>query len=162
MDIRHPDFIQFLKCAMQNDLRYLCIGGYAVNFYGLHRYTDDMDVWIAPTQQNKQCFLDTLRCMNYSDDEIRKIESSDFTSYFMCSLGVRPHVIDVLTIVHKYLDFDAAEKGMILHPIGKDVVIRMVPYDTLVDIKLRSSRSRDAHDIEMLERLRKGNENNPR
>ncbi len=57
MDIKHPDFIEFLKCAQKHDLRYLCIGGYAVNFFGHYRYTDDMDIWIAPTDANKRSLL---------------------------------------------------------------------------------------------------------
>ena len=69
MDIENEEFLLFLQCAQQNRLRYLCIGGYAVNYYGYHRTTDDMDIWIAPTIENKECFLKTLRCMNYSDNE---------------------------------------------------------------------------------------------
>jgi hypothetical protein len=32
MDIENHEFVLFLNCASQNNLRYLCIGGYAVNF----------------------------------------------------------------------------------------------------------------------------------
>jgi hypothetical protein len=96
--------------------------------------------------------------MNYAETEIQKIEQADFTTYFMCTLGERPHVIDVLTIVHRYIDFDLAEKGMVVHTIGDDTRIKIVPYKTLVDIKLRSARPKDAYDIEMLEKLRKDSE----
>lgn len=52
MDIENEEFLLFLKCAKKNNLRYMCIGGYAVNYYGFHRATDDMDIWIAPTNEN--------------------------------------------------------------------------------------------------------------
>jgi len=32
----------------------MLIGGYAVNYYGYNRNTDDMDVWLAPTNENKR------------------------------------------------------------------------------------------------------------
>jgi len=44
MDIENEEFLLFLKCAKQNDLRYMCIGGYAINYYGYHRVTEDLDI----------------------------------------------------------------------------------------------------------------------
>lgn len=119
--------------------RYLCIGGYAVNYYGYHRVTEDMDIWIAPTIENKSSFLNTLLCMGYSENEIEDIKKEDFTGYFMCSLGVRPHVIDVLTIVHKNISFDEAEKEKVVHFTDDEIELRLVPYKFLKDIKLRST-----------------------
>ena len=155
MDILNHEFLFFLECAGKNSLRYLLIGGYAVNYFGFHRYTNDMDVWIAPTEGNKQCFLSTLRCMNYHEDEIKQIENQDFTTHFMCTLGEPPHVIDVLTIVHRKLSFDEAEQNKHVHLVGEDVELHVVSYETLKDIKLRSDRKKDLYDIEMLEKLRK-------
>ncbi len=157
MDIENKEFILFLKCAQQNNLRYMCIGGYAVNYYGYHRTTEDMDIWIAPTEENKNCFLNTLICMGYDDNEIEFIKKEDFSTYFMITLGARPHVIDVLTIVHKDLAFDDAEKNSVVHNIGEDILLNLVPYDFLKDMKLRSRREKDIWDISQLEKLRNNN-----
>ena len=154
MDIENEEFLLFLKCAQVHQLRYLCIGGYAVNYYGFHRATDDMDIWIAPTNENKNSFLNTLKCMHYSDEEIASIRNEDFTTYFMCSLGSRPNIIDVLTIIHKNVDFAEAEKGMIIHNVGDGVEIKLIPYSFLKDIKLLSRREKDLWDIARLEELR--------
>ena len=154
MDIENEEFILFLKCARKNNLRYLCIGGYAVNYYGYHRATEDMDIWIAPTAENKICFLNTLRCMNYSESEMDAIKEEDFTTYFMCSLGSPPNVIDVLTIVHKNIKFDEADKKSIIHTVSPEIELRFVPYDFLKEIKLRSTRHKDLHDIARLEEIR--------
>lgn len=158
MDIEHPEFVLFLICAKRNQLRYLCIGGYAVNFYGYHRVTEDLDIWIAPTNENKDSFFKTLICMGYAQSELESFKDEDFTDYFMLTLGVRPHVIDTLTIVHKNIRFDDAEKEMITHQIGEGVEINIVPYEFLKDIKLRSTRPKDLLDIARLEELR--NQNN--
>ena len=154
MDIEHPEFLLFLNCAAQNNLRYMCIGGYAVNYYGFHRVTEDMDIWIAPTNDNKTCFFNTLLCMGYTENETGYIKDEDFTSYFMCTLGVRPHVIDVLTVVHKNISFDEAEKSMLVYVTDAGVNMNLVPYAFLKDIKLRSSRPKDLWDIARLEELR--------
>ena len=154
MDIEHPEFLLFLKCAARQNLRYMCIGGYAVNYYGFHRMTEDMDIWIAPTNENKISFMNTLHCMGYGESETDYIKNEDFSTYFMCTLGARPHVIDVLTIIHKNISFDEAEKNMVLHKIAEADGIRMVPYEFLKDMKLRSSRDKDLWDISRLEELR--------
>jgi hypothetical protein len=154
MDIEHPEFLLFLKCASKHNLRYMCIGGYAVNYFGYHRVTEDMDIWIAPTAENKAAFISTLLCMNYTKSEIDYIREEDFTTYFIITIGNRPHVIDVLTIVHHQLFFDDAERHMIIHKIGEGVEMKMVPYDYLREMKLRSTRLKDLFDIARLEELR--------
>ena len=132
----------------------MCIGGYAVNYYGFHRVTEDMDIWIAPTNENKSAFLNTLLCLGYSENEIFPLKQEDFTDYFMMTLGARPHVIDILTIVHKNISFDDAEKDMVIHQIGEGVDLTFVPYDFLKDIKLLSRRDKDLWDVAKLEELR--------
>lgn len=154
MDIEHPEFLNFLNCAKKNKLRYLCIGGYAVNYYGFHRMTDDMDIWIAPTNENKQCFLNTMLCMGYTEDEFEDIKNEDFSTYFMCSLGARPNVIDIITIIHHTLDFDEAEKNMSIHNLSDGTELKMVSYYTLKETKLLSRRPKDFWDISQLEKLR--------
>jgi hypothetical protein len=154
MDIENEEFLLFLKCAGENKLRYLCIGGYAVNYYGYHRATDDLDIWIAPTAENKICFLNTLGCMGYSENETAPISQEDFTTYFMCSLGNPPQVIDILTIVHKNVDFNEAEKKVVVHSISDKLDLKIIPYDFLKEVKLRSTRPKDLSDVARLEEIR--------
>lgn len=153
MDIENKEFLLFLKCARQNNLRYLCIGGYAVNYYGYHRTTEDMDIWIAPTNENKICFLNTLKCMGYSEQEIAPISEEDFSTYFMCSLGSPPYVIDILTIIHKNVDFNKAEESAVIHQMENDIVLKLIPYDFLKTVKLLSRRDKDLWDIARLDEL---------
>ena len=154
MEIEDKEFLLFLKCAEQNNLRYLCIGGYAVNYYGFHRFTNDMDIWIAPTNDNKNCFLNTLKCMQYPEDEIARIREEDFSTYFMCTLGTPPNVIDILTIIHREVDFDKAETEMTVHKMENNIVLKMIPYDFLKKVKLLSRRDKDLWDVARLDELK--------
>lgn len=154
MEIEDKKFLLFLKCAQQNNLRYLCIGGYAVNYYGFHRFTDDLDIWIAPTNDNKNCFINTLKCMQYPEDEIALIKEEDFSTYFMCTLGTPPNVIDVLTIIHKEVNFDEAEKEMIVHKMENETALKLIPYDFLKKVKLLSRREKDLWDVARLNELK--------
>jgi hypothetical protein len=49
-----PDFRGFLESLNSNGVRYLLLGGYAVNHYGYRRATDDLDVWIAVDPENAE------------------------------------------------------------------------------------------------------------
>ena len=87
----------------------MLIGRYAVNYYGYKRNTDDMDVWVAPTNENKKAFINTLLCMNYSENEVNPLENEDFTLPFVGTIGGGESAIDILTIVHHAVSFDEAE-----------------------------------------------------
>lgn len=41
------DFREFLESLNSARARYLVLGGYAVNHYGYHRATGDLDIWIG-------------------------------------------------------------------------------------------------------------------
>ena len=113
-----------------------------------------MDIWIAPTNENKICFLNTLKCMKYPEEEINIIKEEDFSTYFMCSIGNLPNLIDIITVIHKNIDFDKAEEKTIIHKLENNLELRLVPYEFLKDMKLRSRREKDAWDIACLEELR--------
>jgi hypothetical protein len=154
MDILNNEFLSFLKCAQQNKLRYMLIGGYAVNYYGYNRNTKDMDVWIAPTNENKLFFIHTLLCMQYSEKEVAALYEEDFTEPFVGSFGTEGNDIDVLTIVHHSIDYYEAEKNKNILEILPGLIMHVVPYDYLKDMKLRSHRDKDLWDISQLEKLR--------
>lgn len=154
MDILNDEFMLFLKCAGQTGLRYLLIGGYAVNYYGYNRNTDDLDVWLAPTNENKRKFMNTLLCMNYTDDEVSALDGEDFETYFTGTIGTGDGRMDVLTIVHKDLSFDEAEKNKAVFEVTPGVNMHIVPYESLKFMKLRSKREKDLWDIARLEELR--------
>lgn len=157
MDILNDEFLLFLKCAQQNNLRYMLIGGYAVNYYGYNRNTNDMDVWIAPTNENKLLFINTLLCMKYSEREVAPLYQEDFTIPFMGNFGSEGNDIDVLTIVHHAISFDEAEKNKNVFEIVDGVFMNVVPYECLKDIKLRAHRDKDLFDVAQLEKIRNNN-----
>ncbi len=154
MDVLNEEFLLFLKCARQTGLRYLLIGGYAVNYYGYNRNTDDLDVWLAPTNENKISFINTLLCMGYNENEVHPLYEEDFSNYFMGTIGGSNSRMDVLTIVHKNFSFDEAEKNKAEFEVLPGIFMQIVPYDLLKDMKLRSARPKDHWDIARLEELR--------
>ncbi len=157
MDLLHPEFVSFINCANKNNLRYLLIGGYAVNFHGYNRNTQDLDVWIAPTSDNKEAFINTMLCMKYSESEILQLRNEDFTVVFKADIGTVDADIDVLTFVHPLIDFDEAEKEKEVFLLEENLPMNFVSYNFLIKTKLKAARPKDLWDIEQLEKLRNKN-----
>jgi len=91
---------------------------------------------------------------SFKEQEIDLIKDEDFSTYFMCSIGNRPHVIDIVTVIDKGVDFDKAEENEVVHQMEDKSELKLFPYDFLKDIKLRSLREKDIWDIARLEELR--------
>ena len=58
-----PDFKEFLRLLKEHKVRYLLIGGYAVNYYGYIRTTGDMDIWIARDADNVGKIVAVLKAL---------------------------------------------------------------------------------------------------
>lgn len=114
-----------------------------------------MDVWIAPTNENKKLFIQTLLCMKYSENEVSVLRNEDFTIPFIGNFGSEGNDIDVLTVVHHSLSFDAAYLNKELFQITPDIAMNVIPYNFLKEMKLLARRPKDIWDITQLEKLRK-------
>ncbi len=155
VDIGDPFFLAFLTAMQRHNVRYMLIGGLAVTFHGHVRNTLDMDIWLAPTNQNRDRFFEALLDLEYTDEELSFYKNEDFTTYFKCTIGEMPFTVDCLTIVHPNLNFDEAEKVMIKHDIGNGLLINVVDFDFLRRMKILTHREKDWQDVSELDKLRK-------
>jgi len=154
MDLLNNEFLLFLSCASKNNLKYLLVGGYAVNYYGYNRNTRDMDVWLEPTNENRNAFIKTLICMNYSEQEVASLYEEDFTGLFKATIGPYDASIDFLTFFNAEISFDDAYSEKEIFEIEKDIPASFVPYQVLINMKLSSRRDKDLWDVARLDELR--------
>lgn len=88
------DFRQFIELLNEFEVKYLVIGGYAVNFHGYPRYTKDIDFWLWMTKENIQKLLQAIRKFGFG---AMNLEVSDFmTPENIIQLGYEPYRIDIL------------------------------------------------------------------
>lgn len=154
-DIEDEFSINFLSAMQLHKVRYMLIGGVAVNFHGVNRFTQDMDIWLAPTNENRDLFYNVLLDLNYTEQEIETIKTEDFTGIFKCTIGDMPDTIDCLTVVHPDINFDDAEQSMLKHDIGNGLMIYVVDYDYLRKMKLLTHREKDWYDVARLDEFKK-------
>ena len=154
-DIEDEFFVSFLSAMQKRHVRYMLIGGIAVNFHGYSRNTQDMDIWLAPTNENRDIFYKVLIDLGYTEEEISDYKEEDFTTFFKCSIGEMPNTIDCLTIVHPNISFDEAEQVMIRHEIGNNLILNVVNYDFLRNMKILTHRQKDWLYVSKLDEINK-------
>ena len=93
----HKDFSQFIELLNSNKVKYVVIGGYAVSFYAIPRYTKDLDVLIETSPANVHKLLKTIDAFGLSS---LNLTVADF-SYpnTMIQFGYEPVRIDILTSI---------------------------------------------------------------
>ena len=152
MDVFFEPFQEILRTLNSFEIEYLVIGGYAVNFYGYNRTTSDMDLWINPSLQNKNRFLEMLREKDFEAESINFIEKLDFSQAEVFSLGEAPFKIDLLTKV-SLLDFaEAYARKKIENLDGTQ--IPFIHFNDLILSKINTNRLKDKADVEELQRIK--------
>lgn len=77
MDINNPFYIEVLESLNKNNVEFILVGGLAVAYYGYHRYTGDMDLWLKPSVTNLnnlyKALEDDLRFDKESIEQIKKL-----------------------------------------------------------------------------------------
>ncbi len=151
MKIFQPLFLNVIKSLIRNNVNFLLIGGYAVNYYGYGRYTGDIDFWIRPTEANKLLFLNALRDLERSNDDILAISKLDFTLAQVLTIGIEPLRIDFLTKVN-LVSFDEAWNKKVFMPL-EDLQLPVIDYNHLILTKVSTGRTKDQLDLEELQKI---------
>lgn len=156
IDFGDDNTIMFFDALQKRSVKYMLIGGWAVNYHGYIRATHDLDVWLAPDNHNKENFGQVLLDIGYTAEEIKDILMQDFTQHFMCKVWLNNNLsVDCLTIVHRDLSFDEANDTKESFLLNGNIEVSVVSYEFLKDMKTRSNRLKDLDDVSKLEEIRK-------
>lgn len=48
------ELLRFWEALNENNVRYIMVGGFATRFHGFNRSTDDLDMWLEDTLENRK------------------------------------------------------------------------------------------------------------
>jgi hypothetical protein len=127
------------------------IGGLALILNGIVRVTRDADIWLQPTNQNKDCFIDVLLAYGFTDEEVAGMRLADFTDAQIVRIADIP--MDVLTQVHQRLNYDEcrARSGNFTTKDGQ--TLHFLHIQDLRESKILARRLKDLNDILMIDEL---------
>ena len=151
MDILLEEHKKLLLLLLKHKVEFMLIGGYAVIYYGYQRLTSDMDIWLKPTNENRNKFLAVLHEKEIMQEDIDAISKMNFTEIQVLNLGEKPNKVDFLTKVHG-LAFEEADLQKVYFPL-KDKQIPIIQYHHLITLKMLAGRPQDKADVDILQKI---------
>ena len=151
MNIFNEQHLDILSVFNKHEVKFLLIGGYAVISHGYPRTTGDMDLWLQPSNKNKAQVHSALLEYGIEAVDLERLLSLDFTQAIAFSIGTEPQKIDFLTKVN-LVDFDESYAHKLIITFD-DIPIPIVRLQDLILMKMNTGRSKDAADIEELQRV---------
>jgi hypothetical protein len=148
----NEQIISIWKYFHEFNVRYIIIGGFAVNVYGYNRNTGDLDVYLEDTLENRQNLKKAFIAIGIGNFE--SIETMQFVpgwTDFTLNYGLR---LDIMTTVKglENQSFDSLLKVATIVFIDK-IPVNFIDYDNLIISKKASNRPKDLLDIEELDKL---------
>lgn len=140
------DLREFLASLNSNRVEYLVVGAFAVAYYGVSRYTADLDLLVRPTKENAARILMAISQFGFSTLDL---QVSDFESVgTVVQLGVQPNRIDLLTSISgvTFEECWGNRKAAQLDGIS----VNFIGLDQLIRNKECTGRARDLGDVEEL------------
>lgn len=157
-------YLDLFRALDRENVRYVLIGGLALNIHGVERATMDIDLMLAMDAGNLEAFRRVAEGMGMTP--VLPVSMKDFADpttrqqwineKHMLAFALRPKessapTVDIL--VRPKVAFDMAWARHIKKDMG-DIYVRLAHIDDLIALKTGTGRQRDAADVAALERLK--------
>ena len=147
MQLLTQDFVEFIECCVERDVKFLIVGGYALAAHGHPRATKDLDVWILIDSTNAERLLQALDDFGMGSVGLT---SEDFLEpEIVVQLGYPPIRIDLLTSISG-VDFDQCWAKRVSVDVG-GIEASFLSASDLIANKRASGRPQDLLDADTLE-----------
>ena len=150
----NSQIIEIWKYFNLNKVKYLTIGGFAVNIFGYGRNTGDVDIFIEDTIENRENLRVALKKAGIGDFE--NLNTMQFLpGYTDITLNFNLR-LDIMTSVKGLEDtsFTQLLEQAYITEIH-DIPVYFLDYNSLIKAKKATGRPKDLLDIEELEKINK-------
>ena len=140
------DMKDLLRLFDEHDVEYVLVGGFAVNYYGYVRTTQDINLLVFPSPDNSGRIMAALADFGFGSAGIP--QSLFEQEGGAVHLGTEPNRIDLLTSLRGVMNqavFEAAQQIEL-----EGVAVKIISLRHLVEAKRNSDRARDRADVEEL------------
>jgi hypothetical protein len=159
MDILDDDLLRVWKTLEANAVKYIMIGGIASIFHGTSRITQDADVWIEDSLENRKALRSALQDAGIGDFE--QLETLEFVPGFTTIYLNEFIELDFFTDLKFYTKKDFAECYTLAETaVIENISIKFLHIDHLLFEKQTANRPKDQFDIEELQKIKKIIDNN--
>ena len=141
-----PEFREFLACLNHAGVDYLLVGGFAVNYYGYHRFTEDIDFWIAVSDANFSRLLAAIR--EFFGEDLAGLDMNFLKHNDSLYLGRVPNKIEVFQNASG-VEFTQVYPRRV-EGILEGLPVKIIPLADLKVNKRASGRNKDLADLDNL------------
>lgn len=154
---------EVIRALSQAEIRYLVVGGVAVNLHGIPRMTYDLDLMISLDVTNVRSAVDVMqklgfvprlpvRAEDFESEELRMQWKNEKHMLVFSFIKSNKEFETVDFFIDNPMNFDECyERRQILNPGG--IPISTISVEDLIALKKLGGRKQDQSDIEALEKL---------
>ena len=145
------DYKDMIKILLEENVKFILVGGIAVILYGHVRGTKDLDLWVYANSQNAPLLIKALAKFGAP---MQDIYASDFElEGTVFQIGTEPIRIDIITRIAG-LNFEEAINNVKIMEID-GLQVPVISIEDLIKNKKASGRFQDLADARVLEKILK-------
>ncbi|WP_285055074.1 hypothetical protein [Pedobacter ginsengisoli] len=158
MDILDEGLLRFWKSLNDHDVKYIMVGGFATRFHGFNRSTDDLDIWLYDTLDNRKQLRLAFRELGYGD--FQSFETMQFVPGWTSFYVENAIELDIMTSMKGIEDLSFLECLEIASVADLEgIIVPFLNINQLIDNKKAVNRPKDQIDVIALEKIRALREN---
>jgi len=155
---------EILREFQKQKVKYVLVGGIAINLHGYIRSTADMDILVEMSNENLRKVVSILKRKGYrvkqpvdpigiANEKLRYdwIHNKHMKAF---NFYKEDELKEVDIIIESPVSYKDAQKGK-LHFKIDDLVLSVISIDNLIKMKSRTGRGQDKLDIEELKKIKK-------
>ena len=146
-------------------IKYLVVGGLAVNFHGYLRATADIDVLLSLKKDNLKKMNELMTKLGYSPRlpvDVKELSNKKQLKEWMQNKNLKAYtynppkeaILQIDIVIEESLNFDEIYTRKMIKEINK-TQIYIVSLEDLIKMKKRAGREKDLLDLKVLLDLRK-------
>ncbi|MCF6353372.1 MAG: hypothetical protein L3J06_10210 [Cyclobacteriaceae bacterium] len=159
MDITNQEVQDFLQSLYGNKVQYMLVGGVATVFHGHIRTTQDLNLWVKETPDNKKRLIKAFHQVDVSaTDHYENVPM--ISGWSTVTIGDNGFVADLMGYMKlfKKEHFNECYKRA-RHGEFDGIPITVIMLNDLIEEKEKSARPKDLEDVKHLKIIQKKNKN---
>ncbi|HOP65176.1 MAG TPA: nucleotidyltransferase [Spirochaetota bacterium] len=144
----NSDYREILQIFLEEHVKFIIIGAYALGVHGMPRATGDIDIFVRADAENSRKIYQALIRFGAPVSDLTPL---DFTAEgIIFQIGVVPRRVDILTSIDG-ISFDEAYEDKVTAEV-EGLTIPVLSVESLIRNKEASGREKDILDVKILKK----------
>lgn len=146
----NEDYKEILQILLNNEVKFLIVGAYAMGAYGYPRATGDFDIWVETSVENSKKIYKSLSEFGAPLSDIT--DKTFVEKGIVFQIGIAPRRIDILTYIDgvNFSDAFQAKEEIEL----ENLKLPFISKENLIKNKQATGREKDKLDVKYLKENR--------